>query len=413
MMTRTLLAGLATALPLLAACGGGGSGGAAEGVVTRDSAGVAIVEHSEAAVNAVPVAMLGEATMSLGGEDATPEQDGTFYTRGWLLEDAVLALHNREATFRRFDAAGEVQASYGRRGQGPDEFQAVMPMRLGGDSLLLVEFTRSTARVLRSDLTAGAATAFGEGPAFEYQVFGAGPGGALVAIHRTMQPTTETSGPARRPPLHFVRRAAGATTWDTVVVTDGELAYPMMYNEGGHAFPMLRPVTFGAIPLQTVWGDRIVVVNNGDWTIQEYDFDGTPVRIVRFAMPLRASTQAMRDSIFARELRQMEQLREVPQGLKDQFVEMSRSQQFADSIAPYDRVLVARDGELWLRVNEMPVDTTTTWMRIGRDGRLAGRLSLPRGWMLLDADGDRALVRRTDELDLGYLEVRAISAGDR
>ncbi len=397
---------------LLAGCGGAGGADGVEGIVARDSAGVTIVEHSAAAVEAVPLATLGEPTFAIGGEDASPEFDGTFYSRGWLQDDAVLALHNREYTFRRFDPSGTVLGSYGRRGEGPDEFRAMMPLRLGGDSLLLVEMTRSSAKVLRGDLTTGAERSFGEGPRFEIQIFGSGPDGTLLAILYQMGQQTERSGPPSREPRYLIRSRPGSGAWDTVVVAEGELAYPTVFSEGGQEFPSRRFVTFGPSPLQTVWGDRLVVVNNGDWTIREHDLDGALVRSTRFALPLRAATQEMKDSVNARENRQLDQM-QVPEAMRNQLVAMALSTVFADSVAPYDRVLVARDGDLWIRQNEVPVDTSTTWMQLGRDGRLARRLVLPRDWALLDVDGDRALVRRTDDLDLGYLEVRPIAAGDQ
>lgn len=400
-----------TTIVVVTACGGGDGGGAGDGVTTRDSAGVAIVEHSAAAVAAVPRAHLGEPTFAIGGEDAAPELDGTFYMRGWLLDDGVLALHSREYTFRKFDNAGTVTGSYGRRGEGPDEFRAMLPVRIAGDSLLLVELTRSTAKVLRGDLTTGPERTFGEGPSFQNQVFGAGPDGTLLALQFSMEMPTKRSGPADREPHVMVRWAPDGTGWDTVVVGEGELAEPAVFSEGGQEYPGRRTVRFGPSPLQAVWGDRLMVVNNGDWTLREYGFDGSLVREVRFALPFRLTTQEMKDSVAAREKRQMDAM-QIPEALRSQMVAMITTTTYVDSIAPYDRVLVSRDGDFWIRQNEMPVDTATTWMRIGRDGRLMSTLALPRGWNLLDVEEGRALIRRTDDLDLGYLEVRPIATGD-
>jgi hypothetical protein len=198
-----------------------------------------------------------------------------------------------------------------------------------------------------------------------------------------------------------------------VLTSVAEMAYPTVYKEGTHEVPMRRPFTFGAVPLHGIWGGRIVVADNGSWRIDSHGPDGALVRSTRFALPLRPVTQAMRDSVFAREERQIPENVAVPQAILDQFLEMSRGQQFADSVAPYDRIFVARDGDLWIRQNEMPVDTATTWMRIGRNGQLAARLQLPRGWALLDADQARVLIRRTDDLDLGYLEILPIRMGDQ
>ena len=55
-----------TSIVAAAACGGGDGVGAGEGVTTRDSAGVAIVEHSAEAVGGVPTAHLGEPAFAAG-----------------------------------------------------------------------------------------------------------------------------------------------------------------------------------------------------------------------------------------------------------------------------------------------------------------------------------------------------------
>lgn len=390
---------------VITACGGGGGGSGAE-VVVRDSAGIAIVEHPAAAVEAVPIATLADAEMSIGGEDADEDHDATFLQRGYLFGDGVIGYNVRESRLIRYDESGAMVASYGRRGDGPDEFQAMIPIRTGGDSLMLVDIARSTWRVLRPDFSTSPSVSFGDGPSFQQQTFGVTPDGAMLAVYRSFDPSSrETSGPPRRHLRPIVRLAPGATEWDTVMTIRGELSYPTTFSEGGQTFPGERMVTMGAFPYYIVWGDVLVTVDNADRTIELRAFDGTLQRSIRFATPLRPLTQDIRDSALARDERQMAQF-QAPEALKAQFLEQSRNQVFADSVAPYDRIMVSRDRRLWLRLNETPADSTTIWHGHDGDGRLAVRLELPRGWMLFDSDGDRMLVRRIDDLGLGYLEIR-------
>lgn len=411
-MPRVAPALLPVVVLALVACGGAGGPDAAE-VAVRDSAGIAIIEHPAAAVDAVPIARPGEASLSIGGEEADEDHDATFLQRGYLLADGVIGYNVRESRMIRYDGSGVMVASYGRRGDGPDEFQAMIPFRTTGDSLLLVDIARSTHRVLRPDLSTSPSVSFGDGPIFQQQPFGVTPDGALLAVYRSFDPSNrETSGPPRRNARPIVRLAPGAASWDTVMTIRGELVYPMTFTEGGQSYPGERMVTMGAFPHHAVWGDALVTVDNGDRTIELRDFDGTLRRSIRFAVPLRPLTQEIRDSALARDARQMEEF-QAPEAIKAQFLEQSRNQVFADSVAPYDRIFVSRDEGLWLRLNETPADSTTVWHGHDKDGRLAVRLELPRGWALLDVDGVRILVRRSDDLGLGYLEIRRMMVPGR
>jgi hypothetical protein len=401
---RFMMAGVFVAAT---ACGQVAAGGMAE-VVTRDSAGIAIVEHPAGAFEAMVLSQPGEPVLSIGGLDVEERSDATFLTRAWLGSGGLLALNGRENRFVRFDDQGAVIGTFGGRGDGPDEFQAMMPVRVGGDSLLLIEMMRSNYRLLQHDLSTTAAVTFGEGPSFRNNIFGALADGTLLAV-QGRQEYTDRSGPQRRDPEQVVVLRPGTTSWDTVLTSRGFQLYPMVAREGNQEFPTVNMVTFGEFPYRAVWGGGLVLVDNSDWSIALHDLDGAVHRLIRLDLPRRPVTDAMRDSVFARDERQLEQFNaQIPQAMKDQFLEASRAQQFADSVAPYDRIITTRDGLLWMRINEMPVDTSTQWLAFSPEGVLSRRLQLPKRWMLLDADGDRILIRRLDDDDIGYLEVRPL-----
>ena len=143
------------------ACGGDAERGAAR-VVTRDSAGVTIVEHAAGALANAPVWRPGAATVTIGGPEVSGELDATDLIRGWLLDDGFVAHNARESRFLLFDATGALVRGFGKRGEGPDEFFDAYALPLGGDSLLLIDQRRSEVRVLRGDLTTGPAVKYAE-----------------------------------------------------------------------------------------------------------------------------------------------------------------------------------------------------------------------------------------------------------
>ncbi len=87
---RTAQPGYLVLFTLVAACAGRETGDASATAVTRDSSGVTIVEHSAAAVEAVPMMVPAEAVLSIGGPEADEEHDATFFSRGWLFDDGLV-----------------------------------------------------------------------------------------------------------------------------------------------------------------------------------------------------------------------------------------------------------------------------------------------------------------------------------
>ena len=98
----------------------------------------------------------------------------------------------------------------------------------------------------------------------------------------------------------------------------------------------------------------------------------------------------------------------LPEPTAARWRQLAEQQRFADSVAPYDRVLNGRDGTLWLRITVTPIDTTREWLGFSAEGRLERRITLPNGWGMLAVDRDRVLVRRTDADDIGYLDIRPL-----
>lgn len=82
---------------------------------------------------------------------------------------------------------------------------------------------------------------------------------------------------------------------------------------------------------------------------------------------------------------------------------------FPDSLPPIDASRLGRDGTLWLREGVAPSDSLQHWF-VFRGDTLLGRLEIPARLTLLDARHDQLLLRRTDSLDLGYVELRSVRA---
>jgi hypothetical protein len=74
-------------------------------------------------------------------------------------------------------------------------------------------------------------------------------------------------------------------------------------------------------------------------------------------------------------------------------------------------MVVGIDGSLWLRQARSVVDSVPHFIVVGADGRLAGRVDLPKRGRLLWADGSQVLISMMDENDLPRLELRPVTRG--
>ncbi len=74
----------------------------------------------------------------------------------------------------------------------------------------------------------------------------------------------------------------------------------------------------------------------------------------------------------------------------------------------FDATVLGRDGTLWLGGRNIPGIKDRLWVNLEPDGTPVRRLRLPRSATLMDADGDRLLVRRWDGLGVYDVEVRRI-----
>ncbi|CAN5706036.1 hypothetical protein BH23GEM10_BH23GEM10_04820 [soil metagenome] len=63
-----------------------------------------------------------------------------------------------------------------------------------------------------------------------------------------------------------------------------------------------------------------------------------------------------------------------------------------DSLPVYDRLLLAEDGNMWVRQFTVPGEQDSKWWVFGQDGYLKGQLILPSTSEILEAHTDRLVV---------------------
>ncbi len=375
-------------------------------MTTRDSAGVTIVEYPRGLVAELPVWQLGDALTVIGGEDADQSHDMTGVIGG-LLEDAGLVVADEtNMQLRRFSTSGELLAATGGRGSGPGELLYLTQVLRSPDGPAAMDFGRGVLVIYDDSLRYLREVAFREfDGGTRYQVIGVEDDGTLLARGGPRQ------GHSLEPQKSEIRRDAevverlhpGSGRIDSLFTTSGPEYYHLTNGMRGRRFAMTSFVGRNVDGFLSSEGER--------WEIVGRDSSGAIRRVVRFDLLRRPVTEAMRAAQLRLDHAEIDALPPGGfEGIRRLAALDFADPRFPDSLPPFDRSRFGRDGTLWLREGTAPSDSLQRWFVFHGDSLLA-TLSIPAGFDVLDAQRDRVLLRRTDSLDIGYIELREVRVG--
>lgn len=414
-MSRPIRRAAAPLAALLAACGGGDA--AAPAATVTDSAGIAIVTHAAAAIDRLPVWTVADApVVDLGGADTGM----TAFTRvagGQFEADGGFAVYDFEARqLRRFAPDGAPRGAYGRQGGGPGEFQmaTLVPARLAGDSVVL--FDAMSRRVTVYDPASGTARER-DVRAIPFlglaATIGVLPDGRLLGVGFTFDTTTRSPGARYRTPSTVVALDADSVRIDTLLAYEGLEVYAssMSFNNRTNAVPMR--LAFGRTPEVARAGNGFAVASADRPEVAWHDASGKVVRLSRLARPRLPVSEEAREAWIARDLEQITRSPfPIPEEIKRQLEERTRSQPFADSIPWFGTALADAAGRLWVRESPVSDDEAPSFYVFGPDGVLVARARLPERVQLMDVRGSRVLGLWKDADDVEHVRVYALPAGD-
>lgn len=398
------------ALTLVAACS---TGEAATAVITRDSAGVTIIEHPASAVAAAPRWTLGPATVTID-HGATEEAIFTRISDAVRLSDGRLVVVNSEdngAEPLLYAADGTFERPLGRQGSGPGEFRSASLLNCrAGDTLCLFDFmSRRITRMLPDGSVAATLDLSRVGQMALGFPRGILPDGRLVSIPFVFD-TVSTGGGIFRSPNAIVVVDPAVGDPDTIAAgIPGASTFlgTMKFGDRSMAFPM--PAGYGSQTLVTVIGDQVVVATNESSEIVSYALPWTPRRIVRIAQPRTPVDAAARDAYIEANVRDIQRMMSPAMAaFRDQAIERAKNTKFTDSMPFYANARVGTDGALWLMESRTAADSTRSFLVVGADGRLAARATIPDAAQLLWVSATEALVMRRDADDVPRVELRSI-----
>lgn len=373
-------------------------------VVTRDSAGVRIVETE------------GERWPETGGWRIDPEPalqigvvEGDSVYQFFRVFSAVRLSDGRIVTadrttnrLRFFNRQGEFLASVGGRGSGPGEFQGLYQVsRFTGDSLLAYDGSLRRVTLLDANGTiVSTLTLTQPGPE---PISGVArlSDGRIVAMtgwsSSQLEPPFEP-GLTRSPSPVFVFDAAGNVD-DTLGIFPGmDMAITL---EGGRIG--MGPPPFGHMLSMAVYGDHVFVGTGDTYEVDEYTPTGTLVRVLRGpSADLRVDPGALQAFTQA----YLAVLPDAPSREREQ--RRLASIPLPATKPAFSRILADDVGNLWLSPFESFAYIERTWTIVNQDGAFLGKVVAPPGLRILDVGENYVLGRWQDESQVEFIQVHRI-----
>ena len=381
-----------------------------------DSAGVAIVTSPPG--DAVYGELALEPTLSFGILDGPEELmfDGIVT----VVRDAdgnFIVADNGAGEVRVFDPGGNYLRSFGSRGEGPGEFQALVGAWPRADGSI-VTADRRLRRVSRFDAEGtllGTGTLTGvEGMDMATPV---GPGGAGTFLSRLrpipmpsmsespLESLEDAFGGDEAPPEHYLRYRLDGTVVDTLASRPGIMMSLSASGSGNSMALNLLRVPFSPEPSAHGSSRGVVLTGGAAYEVSVFDDKGALTRIVRLD---EAPT-----------LRTDEHLEAYVRNSGNPFAEDEASIRamianyqelpLPDTLPAYTDLRTSGSGELWARRFAPRGSAAFRWDVFGADGRHLGRVDVPASFSIEEVDRSEVVGVSRDEFGVERVEVRGLT----
>lgn len=357
--------------------------------------------------------------------DARVSQIGKLVSAMFLDADRLVFVDGASQELVFVDLGNDFAQWAGRKGEGPGEFKSVQLLTRSGDGGIVVWDTENR-RLNLVHIVEGKGVV-SDAPAYDRSELTGGLLTQPVARFSTGALVFRTAASPDDNVFALAVRDAGRYRdklqyW---LMPPGERRRLIVEGLGTERYSSVFPT--GSATLQVIFGHSLLHAQVGeylavaqtDWkTIRVFDRLGrmtTTIPLLPGVSVPQETIEAVRDS----QLRKVEATaREMAesQGSGDfDFASIWRRRSDhiravpANEVAPpIDRMRGDSDGRLWLRLLR-PGDAAKRWQVWDLTGpSLVFTLRVPEGEVLLDAAGNRVLVRGRDEFDVDYLVVKGI-----
>ena len=405
---------LPVAVLTVAGCGGGGDGGAA---VTRDSAGIAIVENSGPVWTAGQEWKVDSVVLDIGG-------DVDSVSGPVRLGDGRLAIANAGShEVRVYDASGAQVHASGRAGDGPGEYRMLAGIWRGpGDSLLVSDFMARRVSVLDRDAKFARSFSLGGntgglmpvGGRIEFAIpQGWFADGSVVGVTMNFTLNQAKQGPYRDT-VSALRYGPDGAVRDTIARFPGAEMEQMSMSMGGQSFSAPMAVPLGRQTVTAAQGNRFYLAQNDAWEIEVRDLDGRLVRLIRVRADARPLTPDLIAAHRKSQLEQMEAIpamRSMPPAFKTQITARIEQAKYPATLPFLSSLLVDSEGHLWAQEVPPPGDETATYAVFDDSGRLLGRVTMPEDFRVGSVGADAVYGVWKDADDVEHVRAYRLRKG--
>jgi hypothetical protein len=365
------------------ACGGKEGGGAAP--VTRDSAGITIVDNSAPAwAEGQGWTVSDSILLDISGADIDSALGPVPLANGGV---AIGVAGTRE--IRTYDASGNLLTKVGRQGSGPGEFLNLSGLWVGpGDSLLVLDvFVRrlsviDPAGVYQRSFSLGGAG--GSLMPVDGKVEMALPigwlgDGTIPGMALTFAINSNRQGKYRDSVSALLYDAGGAMR-DTITRFPGIEMQQMPMNVSGQSFSAPIAVLLGKVTMTTADRDRFYVAQNNAWEVEVRTPDGTLLKLIRLPKQAVALTPEMvethrKEALEVLESNQM--LRSMPEAIKKQMLATIEQAVYPETLPFIDGILIDPARNIWVSEVQPPGIETRVYAVFDSAGAFQGRVSMP------------------------------------
>lgn len=349
------------------------------------------------------VSLSGTPVLVIGAGETRPEyQMDRVYGATRLDDGTIVVGHSASSQLRYFDAKGRYLASSGRSGAGPGEFEpryTLFPMRFGASILVDDEpharINRYTARgALRPQLQLVST------PAATQSILTAVTTTRLVA--RVTSNPFFRGNPGDRIATKYRYAVYDSTGTQQALLFELPTAERIVHAYGGSIrYPFLP---FSPEPRVAAAGDRIYLIRRGEPEVEIWSSDAKLIGTRRW----KAERGKVRD-IWARWRQQF------LDGITRQRDKLFYTDFLSDKLPLPEFVPVAEAlhadplGRLWVVRTKLPWETQRRADVLDANGRLAGTVTLPPRFTVLDVGRDYLLGRTLDEDDVERVELYRVS----
>ncbi|MFC1660307.1 hypothetical protein ACFL3S_02425 [Gemmatimonadota bacterium] len=383
-------------------------------VTQRDSAGIVIVENpSQMALDAGGWGIEKEPFLSIGSVDGDEDTSLFRVERGHRLADGGIAIVNGGAhEIRVFDGSGSLVSTFGREGDGPEEFRDIrLAGVVGRDTLVLVDVSRKRLALIHPEegFLQGAPVA-DEVSSFPVPSGTFADGRVVFAVSGRIEWSEDfVEGPAR--PLQEYRTSdlQGAFTGSLGSKPGSEVVLSTMIYNGE---PMVRRASgpLGKFPRSAVSSDRFYFGSEDTFEIEAVDPEGRIRRLIRVMEdphPVTAEAYALfvEEEIGSRYLDE-----DAERRVREVYRE--REETLPPTFPAHGLLETDALDHLWVEEYRLPGQETLVWSVFDPQGIRLARVSLPRPMVIMEIGQDYLMGLVRDDLDVEYVQLFRLYRGE-